>query len=205
MGIVYKARQISLNRFVALKVVIGGCFAGTVEKARFRMEAEAVARLHHKNIVQVYDIWEMHHCRIHRVRICGWANHPGLRQKWQPIEPYTAARIATDVARAVQHAHDCGIIHRDLKPANILLAGAGSLEASGAAEERLTVPDSRLPVRVPKVMDFGLAKVIEGGSSLTQSGVACGTPNYMAPEQVKGGPDSARPAVDVWGLGAVLF
>src|SRR5579872_5219329 len=156
MGIVYKARQVSLNRLVALKVVIGGSFAGPVEKARFQMEAEAVARLHHKNIVQVYDIGK--HAEVEYIAF-EYVDGPTVRrwQDWKPIEPYTAARIATDVARAVQHAHDRGIIHRNLKPANILLAGVGVHESSASHEEKMTVPDSRLPVRVPKVMDFGLA------------------------------------------------
>ncbi len=204
MGVVYKARQVSLNRLVALKVVIGGSFAGPIEKARFQMEAEAVARLHHKNIVQVYDFGK--HGDVDYIAF-EYVEGPTIRrwQNNQPIDPDTAARIATDVARGVQHAHDQGIIHRDLKPANILLAGVGNHEIQGEPGEKLTVADSRMPVRVPKVMDFGLAKSIEGGSDLTLSGVACGTPNYMAPEQVKGGPDAARPAVDVWGLGAVLF
>jgi tetratricopeptide (TPR) repeat protein len=204
MGVVYKARQVSLNRLVALKVVIGGSFAGPIEKARFQMEAEAVARLHHKNIVQIYDNGKKADVEFIAFE---YVDGPTVRrwQNWQPIEPSTAARIATDVARAVQHAHDRGIIHRDLKPANILLSGVGVNERSGEPGEMMTVPDSRAPARVPKVMDFGLAKAVEGGSNLTMSGVACGTPNYMAPEQVKGGPNAARPAVDVWGLGAVLF
>jgi serine/threonine protein kinase/tetratricopeptide (TPR) repeat protein len=204
MGVVYKARQLSLNRLVALKVAIGGSFAGPIEKARFQMEAEAVAKLHHKNIVQVYDIGKQAGMEYIAFE---FVDGPTVR-RWQngrPIDPYIAARIATDVARAVQHAHDQGIIHRDLKPANVLLDGAGVFPLPGEGGENTTIPDSRVSVRVPKVMDFGLAKAVEGGSNLTLSGVACGTPNYMAPEQVKSGPNSARPAVDVWGMGAVLF
>ncbi|HEV3384526.1 MAG TPA: protein kinase [Gemmata sp.] len=204
MGVVYKALQVRLNRLVALKVVIGGAFAGPVEKARFQMEAEAVARLHHKNIVQVFDIGK--HNDVEYIAF-EYVEGPTIRrwQNWQPIDPRTAAGIAVDVARAVQHAHDRGIIHRDLKPANILLAGVGIEEKFGETGGDLTVPDFRAAARVPKVMDFGLAKSVEGGSNLTLSGVACGTPNYMAPEQVKGGPNAAKPSVDVWGLGAVLF
>lgn len=204
MGVVYKARQLSLNRLVALKVLLGGSFAGTVQKARFQMEAEAVARLHHKNIVQVYDIGKQAGLEYIAFE---FVDGPTIRrwQNWLPIDPFAAARIVTEVARAVQHAHDRGIVHRDLKPANILLLGAGAHDAPVMAGDRMTLPDSRMQVRVPKVMDFGLAKALEGGSDLTLSGVACGTPNYMAPEQVKGGPNSSRPAVDVWGIGAVLF
>ena len=204
MGVVYKARQLSLNRLVALKIIIGGSFAGQIEKARFRMEAEAVARLTHKHIVQVFDIGK--HQEIEFIAF-EFVDGPTVR-RWQngkPIEPKTTARIVTAVARAVQHAHDRGIIHRDLKPANILLAGVNVVETHQTPDELATKPDSRVAARIPKVMDFGLAKVIEGGSNLTITGIACGTPNYMAPEQVKGGPTASRPAVDVWGLGAVLF
>jgi tetratricopeptide (TPR) repeat protein/tRNA A-37 threonylcarbamoyl transferase component Bud32 len=204
MGVVYKARQLKLNRLVALKVVLGGSLAGPRDRERFHMEAEAVARLRHENIVQVYD--NGNHGGTEYIAF-EYVDGPTVRswQNQRPIEPETVARIGAAVARGVQHAHDRGIVHRDLKPANILLASAGAPSSDMLRDEPLTVPDARLPVRVPKVMDFGLAKPIDDNRNLTLTGITCGTPNYMAPEQVRGGLESSMPPVDVWGLGAVLF
>jgi len=216
MGVVYKARQRNLNRLVALKVILGGPLASLEDKARFRIEAEAAARLHHPNIVQVYDVGE---CAGFSYIALELVEGDTLR-KWQdgrPIDPRLAARLVSAVARGVQHAHEQGIVHRDLKPANILLApapaanadtGAGSASrsaalSSGSASRPLSGQHATaLPV-APKVTDFGLAKPLVGGADLTVTGVACGTPNYMAPEQVRG--KALSPAVDVYGLGAVLY
>ncbi|MBN9119262.1 MAG: serine/threonine protein kinase [Planctomycetes bacterium] len=215
MGVVYKARQRNLNRLVALKVILGGPFASDEDKARFRVEAEAAARLHHPNIVQVYDVGEYAGFSYMALELVEGAT---LR-KWQngePVAPRTAARLVSTIARAVHHAHEQGIVHRDLKPANILLAPVAAVQPEfGAA------PDAALPTATglappsasgsspgaldvtPKVTDFGLAKALRGGADLTVTGVACGTPNYMAPEQVRGKPPG--PGMDVYGLGAVLF
>jgi len=189
MGVVYKAVQLNLNRLVALKVVLGGPLASVEDKARFRIEAEAAARLRHPNVVQVFDVGEWNGFQFLALELI---EGPNLRrwQQEQPLRPRRAAELVAQVARAIQHAHEHGIVHRDLKPANILLASVGS---DGASEPEL----------VPKVTDFGLAKQLDGGADLTETGCACGTPNYMAPEQVRGGP--VGPAVDVWGLGALLY
>ncbi|MBA4067403.1 MAG: hypothetical protein C0501_27575 [Isosphaera sp.] len=206
VGVVYKARHLGLNRVVALKVLLGGSFAGPVERARFRLEAEAVAKLHHPNIVQVYDIGE--HASAQYIAL-EYVDGPTVR-RWQAGEgvgPAAAADLVARVARAVQHAHDAGIVHRDLKPANILLTvGSGQWVVDrGEKAAGSSLPTAHCPLPAPKVTDFGLAKAIDGGADLTGTGVACGTPNYMAPEQVRGGPRGGHPAVDVWGLGAVLF
>jgi serine/threonine protein kinase/tetratricopeptide (TPR) repeat protein len=217
MGVVYRARQVSLNRPVALKVLLGGPHASAADKARFRVEAEAVARLKHPNIVQVYDVGEHDGFEYIALELVDGEN---LR-RWQggePIDPRTAAAVVARIAAAIQHAHEQGIIHRDLKPANILLATAPTHRTAGSSGEihsgRLSHsghsprPDSKAPTDpgfVPKVTDFGLAKSLEGGADLTVTGIACGTPNYMAPEQVRGGKATVGPAVDVYGLGAVLF
>jgi tetratricopeptide (TPR) repeat protein len=200
MGVVYKARHEGLNRVVAIKVLIGGAFASTADKARFRLEAESVARLHHPNVVQVYDVGD--YAGIAYITF-EFVDGPTLRhwQKGRAVQPGHAARLAASIARAVHHAHDAGIIHRDLKPANILLQGVG--EGEGASQP--VGPKSDPPTPVPKVTDFGLAKPLEGGANLTATGVACGTPNYMAPEQVRGGPGSGMPSVDIWGVGTLLF
>ncbi len=214
MGVVYKARQRNLNRLVALKVILGGPLASDEDKARFRIEAEAAARLKHPNIVQVYDVGEHAGFSFMALELIEGET---LRQ-WQagrPTEPEHAARLVVAVARAIQHAHEHGIVHRDLKPANILLAPAvhddsGYPLPPSAPTVSLAAPVSRsrsgalAPLALaPKVTDFGLAKAIVGGSDLTVTGIACGTPNYMAPEQVRGKPPA--PGVDVYGLGALLY
>jgi tetratricopeptide (TPR) repeat protein len=189
MGVVYKAVQLNLNRAVALKVVLGGPFASCEDKARFRIEAEAAARLRHPNLVQVFDVGEWSGFQFLALELI---EGPNLR-KWQggqSLPPRRAAELVAQVARAIQHAHEHGIVHRDLKPANILLATVAGDPASE-------------PELVPKVTDFGLAKQLDAGVDLTDTGGACGTPNYMAPEQVRGG--RVGPAVDVYGLGALLF
>ena len=217
MGVVYKARQRSLNRLVALKVILGGPLASDEDKARFRIEAEAAARLHHPNIVQVYDVGE--HAGFSYMAL-ELIEGQTLRQ-WQngqPVEPRHAARLISALARAIHHAHEQGIVHRDMKPANVLLApvttahpdlGAGSAAMPTAtsaivARSMSGFGASHAPLAfTPKVTDFGLAKALENGQDLTVTGVACGTPNYMAPEQVRG--LALSPAVDVYGLGAVLY
>jgi Protein kinase domain len=189
MGVVYKAVQLNLNRLVALKVVLGGPLASTEDKARFHIEAEAAARLRHPNVVQVFDVGEWNGFQFLALELI---EGPNLRrwQREEPLPPRRAAELVAQVARAIQHAHEHGIVHRDLKPANILLA---QVLTDGASE----------PDLVPKVTDFGLAKQLDAGVDLTETGGACGTPNYMAPEQVRGGP--VGPAVDVYGLGALLY
>ncbi|MDY3562487.1 serine/threonine protein kinase [Gemmata sp. JC673] len=198
MGVVYKARHRGLNRLVALKVILGGPLARDEDKARFRIEAEAGARLDHSNIVQVYDIGECSGFAYMALELV----EGGTLRQWQdgrPVAPRDVARLASGVARAIHHAHERGIIHRDLKPANILLAHAPGPEP----ERRNGAGGGRLGDVCPKVTDFGLAKALAGGADLTGTGVLCGTPNYMAPEQIGGA--RPGPGVDVYGLGVVLF
>lgn len=215
MGVVYKARQRNLNRLVALKVILGGPLASDEDKARFRIEAEAAARLHHPNIVQVYDVGEYAGFSYMALELIEGQT---LRQ-WQngqPVEPKQAARLISALARAIHHAHEQGIVHRDMKPANVLLAPAAPVHPNLGSAELPTATSAILsrsgsgsgaahaPLAfTPKVTDFGLAKALENGQDLTVTGVACGTPNYMAPEQVRG--HALSPAVDVYGLGAVLY
>ncbi|MBM3982005.1 MAG: hypothetical protein FJ304_17375 [Planctomycetes bacterium] len=225
MGVVYKARQRNLNRLVALKVILGGPLASTEDKARFHVEAEAAARLHHPNIVQVYDVGEYAGFSFMALELIEGQT---LRQ-WQngaPVDPKQAARLVSALARAIHHAHEQGIVHRDIKPANVLLApvAAAHPELGAPASAALPTQPVERPVSrastasrasaatsagsaplafTPKITDFGLAKALENGHDLTITGVACGTPNYMAPEQVRG--TALSPAVDVYGLGAVLY
>jgi serine/threonine protein kinase len=178
MGVVYRARQVSLNRVVALKMILSGQLAGPEDIKRFLTEAEAAANLDHPNIVPIYEVGEydgQHFFSMKLIEGGHLANRP--RQS-----PEGVVRLLTTVARAVHHAHQRQILHRDLKPGNILVDKDGQ----------------------PHVTDFGLAKKIEGGSQLTQTGVIVGTPSYMAPEQASG-KKSLTTAVDVYALGAILY
>jgi predicted Ser/Thr protein kinase len=182
MGVVYRARQRGLNREVALKVLRAGGDAEPHELARFKAEAEAVARLHHPNIVQIHEIAE------HDGRPClclELVDGGGLdaRLQGQPLPPEQAAELVATLAEAMHAAHQRGIVHRDLKPANILLTADGT----------------------PKITDFGLAKRLDRGSQHTQSGSILGTPQYMAPEQAGGSSRNIGPAADIYSLGAILY
>jgi tetratricopeptide (TPR) repeat protein/predicted Ser/Thr protein kinase len=182
MGVVYKARQLSLNRIVALKMLIGGAYAGPHERARFRCEAEAVAGLRHVNIVQVYDVAE-HEGRPYFTMEFVEGGNLGQKLAGIPQPARQAAALLATLAEAVQVAHQGGIVHRDLKPANILLTADGT----------------------PRIADFGLARHVDGGAGLTRSGTPVGTPSYMAPEQARGQTRALGPAVDVYALGAILY
>jgi serine/threonine-protein kinase len=203
MGVVYKARQVKLNRLVALKMILGGAHADAQTLARFRSEAEAVARLQHPGIVQIYEVGEHQGLPFFSLEFCAGGSLAG-RLTGAPLPARQAAQAVETVARAVQAAHQRGIIHRDLKPANVLLTADGRL----------------------KVTDFGLAKRFQGepGASatggppvadapgspsdpLTQTGAILGTPSYMAPEQAWGKSRirTVGPAADVYALGAILY
>jgi tRNA A-37 threonylcarbamoyl transferase component Bud32 len=182
MGLVFKARQQALKRHVALKIVVSGAHAGADERARFRTEAEAVARLHHPGIVQIYEVGEQAGCPYLALEFVSGGS---LAQQLDgtPMPPRRAAQLLLDLARAVQHAHEQGIIHRDLKPANVLLTEAG----------------------VAKIADFGLAKLLDVEQSHTQTGTVLGSPSYMAPEQAAGQVRTIGRAADVYALGAILY
>jgi WD40 repeat protein/predicted Ser/Thr protein kinase len=182
MGVVYEARQLRLGRAVALKMVLAGADACPAERVRFRTEAEALARLQHPHVVQVFDVGEH-------------AGQPFLALEYveggsladrlavAPPEPRAAARLVEALARGVQAIHEKGVLHRDLKPGNVLLADDGT----------------------PKVADFGLAKRLDAADGLSRTGDALGTPSYMAPEQAAGRTAEAGPAADVYSLGAILY
>jgi hypothetical protein len=207
MGIVYRARQYALQRTVALKMILAGACAGQAGIARFRTEAEAIARLQHPNIVQVHEIGEHDGKPFFSLEYC-----PGgsLDRQLQgtPQMPKQAARLVETLARAIQAAHDANVIHRDLKPANILLSFSRDAESS----ERSAPPDMlrsahsvwRLNKYVPKITDFGLARKLEEAGQ-TLSGAIVGTPPYMAPEQAGGKTKDVGPASDVYALGAILY
>jgi len=182
MGVVYRAVQDGLQRIVAIKMLVAGNLASAGLLARFRTEAEAVARLAHPNIVQIFEIGEA-------------AGHPFLAFEYVaggtlsdrtiagPQSPRQSAALVATLARAMEYAHQHGIIHRDLKPANVLLT-----------EDE-----------TPKIADFGLAKHLASESRQTHTGDVMGSPSYMAPEQARGASEQIGPACDIYALGAILY
>jgi WD40 repeat protein len=181
MGVVYQARHLKLNRPVALKMILAGSHAGAADLARFQTEAEAIARLRHPNIVQVYEVGEHEGKPYFSLEFCGGGS---LEKKLNgtPLTPKEAAALVETLARAMRAAHEQKVIHRDLKPANVLLAEDGT----------------------PKITDFGLAKKLDEAGQ-TQSGAIMGTPSYMAPEQAGGKSNETGPLADVYALGAILY
>jgi WD40 repeat protein len=204
MGVVYKARQVSLKRLVALKMLRAGRGAGSEQVARFRTEAEAVARLQHPNIVQVYETGEHDGLPYFSLE---YVEGGGLDRKLAgtPLPARDAARLVETLARAMDYAHQRGILHRDLKPANILLSGEWRV-ASGEQNTDSSLATRHSPLAtIPKISDFGLAKRLEEDLGHTQTGSIFGTPPYMAPEQAEGRPGDVSPATDVYALGAILY
>jgi tetratricopeptide (TPR) repeat protein len=201
MAVVYKARQEGLNRLVALKMILSGSHAGQLEVARFRLEAEAVARLQHPNIVQIYEIGEADGFPFLSLEFVDGGSLTE-RLNGTPLSLQVAAGLVQTLALAVHYAHQHGIVHRDLKPANILLSGEWGVESGESPPgSRLLIPHSSLPT--PKITDFGLAKPAKGDSGLTRSGTILGTPSYMAPEQAES--RSVGPPADIYALGAILY
>jgi serine/threonine-protein kinase len=182
MGVVFKARQVRLNRLVALKMTLAGAYTGMHERERFQREAEAVAALRHPNVVQIYDVGDSGGKPYFTME---YVEGGSLADKLvgTPLPVRDAAGLLAKLAAAVHAAHVSGIVHRDLKPGNILLTADG----------------------VPKISDFGLARRLDGEVGITRSGAALGTPCYMAPEQARGKAGAAGPTADIYSLGAVLY
>lgn len=182
MGVVFKARELKLNRLVAIKMILGGLYAEAGQLARFHTETRAVAQLHHPNIVQIYEVGEFEgrpYCAFEFVA----GGNLAAKAYRNPMTPRDAAGLGDQLARAMHSAHQQGIVHRDLKPENILITPEG----------------------MPKISDFGLAKRLEADKGQTQTGSILGTPSYMAPEQASGKTRDVGPEADVWALGAVLY
>ncbi len=182
MGVVYRARQTSLGRDVALKMILGGEHASPQVRTRLQTEAELVARMAHPNIVQLYEVGEadgLPYLAMEFVDGGTLADRLGRR----PPSPREAASVVATVAEAVHAAHCRNVVHRDLKPANVLLTAAGA----------------------PKIADFGLARSLDGGDRQTVSGQILGTPSFMSPEQASGRRADIGPATDVYALGGILY
>ena len=181
MGVVYRARQVSVNRPVALKMILAGRFADSKAIRRFHTEAVSAANLDHPNIVPIYEVGEYDGQPYFSMKL---VEGGGLHQSLPRFvdNHRAAAEVIATVARAVEYAHQRGILHRDLKPANILLDAEGR----------------------PHISDFGLARNLEQSDSITQTGVIIGTPAYMSPEQAQGSKDLTT-ATDIYSLGAILY
>jgi WD40 repeat protein/tRNA A-37 threonylcarbamoyl transferase component Bud32 len=182
MGVIYKARQVSLNRVVAVKMILAGQLATQADRDRFHSEAQAAVVLDHPNIVPVFEVGEYEGQHYFSM---GYVDGQSLATRLAegPLPPEEAAELVTTVAEAVEYAHRQGVIHRDIKPSNVLIDRKGR----------------------PRVTDFGLAKQVSNGSELTTTGQVLGTPSYMAPEQAAGQIKSVGPAADVYALGALLY
>jgi serine/threonine-protein kinase len=182
MGVVYKARQVHLDRLAALKMILAGAHATPEDLARFGVEARAAARLDHPNIIRIYDSGE---CRGRPYFSMELVTGGSLAHRLiGPLWPVTAAvRLIRTLALAMHHAHQNSVVHRDLKPANVLFHHDGT----------------------PKVTDFGLAKQLDSGLHLTDTGRILGTVHYMAPEQAAGDTRSIGPATDTHALGVTLY
>jgi eukaryotic-like serine/threonine-protein kinase len=191
MGVVYKARQVSLDRVLALKMVRAGRFATPDDLHRFRLEAEAAAHLDHPHIVPIHEIGEYEGHHYFSMKLVDGGNLAAHAGRFTD-DPRATAKLMATVARAVHYAHQRGILHRDLKPANILLSGRAELPLVNWS---------------PMVTDFGLAKRFGGptAAGVTRSGSLVGTPGYMAPEQAEGSREAITTAVDVHALGVILF
>jgi len=182
MGIIYRARQRSLNRIVALKMLLAGRFAGVEAVKRFRAEAEAVARLQHPQIVSIYEVGSHDGQEFIAMEFVTGRDLAALTRD-QPLTPHLAGRYVKAIAEAIQYAHGQGVLHRDLKPSNVLIDDCGR----------------------PRITDFGLAKQVESDSDLTVSGQVLGSPGFMPPEQALGQRDRIGPQSDLYSLGAILY
>jgi serine/threonine protein kinase len=203
MGVVYRARQTRLNRLVALKVIAGGGHASPEYLRRFKAEAEAVARLQHPHIVQIYDVGEHDGLPFLALEFVPGGSLDRKLRRELPA-PGAAARLLEPLARAMAYAHSQGIVHRDLKPANILLSSTFQVQGSTLESPSGNVQPETLNFEL-KITDFGLAKGVADADEATRTGAVLGTPSYMAPEQAAGLGKYAGPAADVYALGATLY
>src|SRR5215467_7102788 len=181
-GVVFRARQKSLNRIVALKVIRLGQWASKAHLKRFRLEAEAAARLEHPGIVPIHDVGERDGSCYFSMKFVEGGQLDAVAKR-EPMSIRRAAELIAKVARTIHYAHEHGILHRDIKPGNILLDTKGE----------------------PHLTDFGLARLVESDSSVTHTLDVLGTPSYMAPEQAVGNNAAISSATDVYGIGAVLY
>lgn len=182
MGVVYRARQISLERIVAVKLLLLGRYSSNQSIERFKREAQSAAALRHPNIVAIHEVGECAGQYFFSMEYIEGRSLADLLRDG-PLPSIRAAEFARDLARAMHYAHEKGVLHRDLKPSNVLIDGLGQI----------------------RITDFGLAKRLDGSSDLTLTGQMVGTPNYLSPEQAAGRQDEVGPASDVYAIGALLY
>ncbi len=182
MGVVYRARQLGLDRDVALKMLLGGHYTSPQVRARLQTEAELVSRLAHPNVVQIYEVGEANGLPYLAMEFVDGGTLAAHLARDRPAPRAVAALVAT-LAEAVHAAHARNVVHRDLKPANVLMTADG----------------------VPKIADFGLARSLDGANGQTLSGEILGTPSYMSPEQAAGRTSDVGPATDIYALGGILY
>jgi predicted Ser/Thr protein kinase len=182
MGVVYKARQTSLNRIVAIKMVLHGPFSSDEFVQRFRIEAQAAAALRHPNIVTVYEVGQHEHRHYFSMEYIEGSSLAEMARE-KPFSATRAAELLRALTEAMHYAHEQGVVHRDLKPSNVLV-------------------DLR---NQPRILDFGLARLLNADTHLTMNGQALGSPNYMAPEQAAGKGGPIGPGPDIYSLGAILY
>ncbi len=182
MGVVFRARQISLDREVAVKMILRGRLASDIDLSRFLAEASSTARLQHPNIVPVYEVGDIEGRPFFSMKFID-GETLGDKLADGPLPEREAAQLLAVIALAIGFAHSQGVMHRDLKPTNIIIDSAGT----------------------PMVSDFGLAKRFGVENDLTRSGVVVGTPSYMSPEQASGRRESVGPSSDIYSLGCVLY
>jgi serine/threonine protein kinase len=227
MGVVYKARQLDLNRLVAIKMILGEGYERPEQLIRFKLEAEVMARVRHTNVVQVHDSGT---CNGRPYLVLEWVDGGTLSAyvKEKPQPQRVAARTVELLARAIHATHCAGIVHRDLKPGNVLVVRAGAAASTlatgtmpsarsfsavrslspGRRPDALSVSltvDGQAVGLIPKISDFGLAKEIGTDTHRTRAGAVLGTPEYMAPEQAQGRLDEIGPGTDIFALGAILY
>ncbi|HEV3448225.1 MAG TPA: serine/threonine-protein kinase [Gemmataceae bacterium] len=212
MGVVYKARQKDLDRVVALKMILSSNFASPDQIRRFHIESRTAARLHHANMVQIYEAGQVHGQYYFAMEyVEGTSLAALLREGPLPVD--MAASYLAALARGVAHLHAEGIVHRDLKPGNILLQASSTKSTKEHVDQKpvkqravsLRAPSCSLADKyIPKITDFGLVKLLEAETQVTSTGAIIGTPSYMAPEQAAGRAD-VGPLCDVYSLGAILY
>lgn len=196
-AVVYQARDVQLDRDVALKIPLPHRQLTEDARRRFLLEARAAARLDHPHIVATFEAGEAEAIPYIAYALCTGPTLALWLQNHGPLPPRTAARMLMQLAKAVSYSHQTGILHRDLKPANVLLFPQSNFTGADSIQAEFPY--------VPRLTDFGLAKVLESAAVETRTSVIMGTPNYMAPEQLEFGLRGCAPATDVFGLGAILY
>lgn len=201
MGVIYRARQVRLNRIVALKMILAGQFASEGDVLRFRHEAEAAAALDHPNILPILEVGEHQGQSYFSMKLVEGENLADRLAQRNPGDLRLLIDLLTLVCRAIHYAHQRGVLHRDLKPANVLIQKSAAKTQKSDGVRNIGHPTFDF---CPLVTDFGLAKKVEGDSDLTHTGAVLGTPSYMSPEQARA-ERRLSTAVDVYSLGAVLY